>query len=825
MPSSPADIPIVNRYCARMGGSAAGLAGEVHGFPRALTSFIGRVDELGEVAALLGEYRLVTVTGPGGVGKTRLACEVVLRTAGRFADGAWLVELAGVQDPAMVSTMVAAALGVRRVPGISATGSVVAALGRQHLLLVLDNCEHVLGAVADLCEMLLPAADDVHVLATSREPTGVAGEARYRLRPLAVPTPGEHSEVRGPAVDLFTDRARRADPRFVLDGDTAPVVARIVSRLDGMPLAIELATARVEALGLIPLLDRLEISFQLLNGGNRATPPRHQSLAATVDWSYRLLEQEEQQVFRRLAIFPGPFTLDAAVAVAGPAAESAVLHLVDCSLVTPPRTGPDSRSRYVILETLRAFGLDRLADADEHPEVAAALTSHAVKTAKQAANGMETAAKETAAARWLDAEEGNVHQALNWAIQHDRVAALQLATALSPWWCRRGRSVEGYALLSTATGYASPGSHAWCSAQYWLGHTAAATGDLAAALIHFTAARDALEAGAASPALAIAVASRANMLMFLDRIPEGTEDARGALALARELGYAPGEAHALLCMAIAAYYVDDSGSAVLWARQACRIDPGAIPGDMARDCRMFLTLALKEAGEVMAAQASCAEALALAREAGDMHAETSSMIILSDLELRADHVAGASQHLRAAIKLSARIHDRTRLWDSLPLGAELCAKSGRWTEAVTLWAAHQAFAEETGLTPTAPTMRRRQELLQKAGRALGLAQMRTAEERGTMMALETAAEFARVLAEAKPQPQAVSGTSAELARLSSRERELVGLVAQGRTDTQIAAQLYISVRTVRSHLDRIRDKTSCRRRADLTRLALQAGLV
>jgi DNA-binding CsgD family transcriptional regulator len=312
--------------------------------------------------------------------------------------------------------------------------------------------------------------------------------------------------------------------------------------------------------------------------------------------------------------------------------------------------------------------------------------------------------------------------------------------------------------------------------------------------------------------------------MFLDRIPEGAEDARAALVLAREVGYLAGEANALLCMAIAAYYVDDFENAVLMALQACRIDPAAIPGDTARDCRMFLTLALKEAGEVTAAQAACTEALALAREAGDLQAETASTIILVDLDLRADHLADASEHLRAAITLAARIRDRLRLWDCLPLGAELCAASGRWAEAVTVWAAHHAFTEDTGLTPTAPTMRRRQESLRKAAQALGPAPTRTAEERGAAMTLQTAAEFARMLTEQEPRAPAAPGVSAELPGLSVRERELVALVAQGHTDAQIASQLYISISTVRSHLDRIRDKTTCRRRADLTRLALRAGL-
>ncbi|MGH3843702.1 MAG: ATP-binding protein [Pseudonocardiaceae bacterium] len=307
----------------------------------ALTSFVGRDAEVAEVAELLGEYRLVTVTGPGGIGKTRLASEVARMVASRFADGAWLVELAAVREPGQVAAVVAARLGVPAAPGVSVTEALAAALGRQRILLVLDNCEHVVAAVAELCGAVLPAADDVTVLATSREPIGITGETRYRLGPLSVPGPGQVGQgLNSAAVRLFAERARQADPRFALDGESGPLAGRLAARLDGMPLAIELAAARVEAFGLAELLDRLETSHQLLVSADRSAPERHQSLTATVEWSYRLLSEEEQRVFWRLAIFPGPFTLEAAVVVAGAGTEPLVARLVDCSLLAPPRPGP-----------------------------------------------------------------------------------------------------------------------------------------------------------------------------------------------------------------------------------------------------------------------------------------------------------------------------------------------------------------------------------------------------------------------------------------------------------------------------------------------------
>src|ERR1700723_2406186 len=224
--------------------------GSVHGFPAALTSFVGRDPVVDEIAGHLSQYRLVTVTGPGGAGKTRLAGEVARRVAGRYADGVWLAELAAVRDPAQVAAAVATALGIRELPSAAAADALAPALARRQLLLVLDNCEHVIDAAAELCGRLLLGADDIRVLATSREPLRIAGEARYRLAPLTLPDPGNPADPDGSeAVPLFADRARRADASFALDGATAPMVARLVARLDGMPLAIELAAARGEGGG------------------------------------------------------------------------------------------------------------------------------------------------------------------------------------------------------------------------------------------------------------------------------------------------------------------------------------------------------------------------------------------------------------------------------------------------------------------------------------------------------------------------------------------------------------------------------------------------
>jgi len=803
------------------GPGAEGGAAVVHGLPAALTSFIGRDEPVREVAGLLAEHRWVTVTGPGGSGKTRLAGEVAKQVAGRFADGAWLVELATAHDAGQVPGVVAAALGVREQPGVPAAEAVARVLSRQQLLLVLDNCEHVIGAAARLCAGLLAACDDVRVLATSREPLAVAGEARYRLGPLTLAA-GDVADGACEAVALFADRARRADAHFVLDGQSGPAAARIVARLDGMPLAIELAAARVEGLGVTGLLDRLDDRFALLTSADRLAPDRQRSLAATMEWSYQLLDETERRVFRRLSVFPGPFTLEGAEAVAGDGARSAVLRLVDCSLVSPPRASPDGRPRYVLLETLRAYGAGLLAEAGEDAGAAAALAGYALRVAEEAGAGMETVAGEAAAARRLDAEDAAMRQALAWVMGRDPDVALRLAIALAPWWFLRGRAAGEYPVLREAADRVEAGSDAWCTAQWWLGQTALSSGDLSAALGHFTAIRDAVADRGASRALAECLGARSTTLSNLGRGAEAAEDGRRCLAVALEIGYPYGQSLALDGLAIAAAYAGDLDTALELQRRAQQIPD--LPGWMTRNRSTILATLLTETGDLALAEDICAEGLAQSRDVGDPWNVACQLIGLADLDRRAGRMEDAAAHLREATQIIARSGIWFEVGNILDCCGHLCAAAGRYAEALTVWAAMAALSP-LGDTETTYWVARQREAQREARHALGPDRARTAEERGAAMSRAVFIEYVLLLTAPVQQTVSLLDPGRAVGQLSARERELVTLVAQGRTDAQIAGQLYISIRTVRSHLDRIRDKTGCRRRADLTRLALSAELV
>jgi DNA-binding CsgD family transcriptional regulator len=437
-----------------------------------------------------------------------------------------------------------------------------------------------------------------------------------------------------------------------------------------------------------------------------------------------------------------------------------------------------------------------------------------------------------ASLRHLDAEDATVSRALAWAMDHDSGTALRLALALEPWWQIRGRLAGNVPLLVAAAEYAEPDSDEWCLVRLCLGQAAAQSGDPGAALTHFTAVRDALEDAvrAASPVrpamLSACLGGRSGTLSNTGRVAEAVDDGRRALDLARETGQPGLEALALACLSVATWRGGDRDGAFRLARQAQQL-PGDVAGALQRALSQLITMVLAEAGDVAAAEQACTAGLAWCRDAGDLTSLAGQLWNRVILDLRASRTGDAAAHLRELLEIAMQTGVRPALLAGLDCCGHLCAASGSHAEAVTMWAAMSALEGPGPLLFPQLNAGRRHKLLRAARELLGESRTRAAEQRGKSMSPATAAQYALMLTAAEAQPSAAAGSAAvpDLARLSPRERELVILVAQGRTNAQIAAQLYITVHTVSSHLDRIRDKTGCRRRADLTRLALSAGLV
>jgi len=692
----------------RPAGATTGTGGLPHNLPASLTSFIGRERAVADLRARLGGVRLLTLTGAGGCGKTRLALEVATGLLDRCPDGVWLVELAGLADPGLVPQAVAAAVGVRELPGRDLAGALLAALPGQRLLLVLDNCEHLLEACAQLVDALLRSCPGLRVLATSREALGVAGEVAWRVPSLAIPDPavgtlpaalGQYEAVR-----LFVERAGAARPAFALTERNAPAVARICARLDGLPLALELAAARITALSAEQLAARLDDRFRLLTGGGRAALPRQRTLRATIAWSHDLLSPPERALFARLAAFAGGWALEAAEAVGAgadlPRAEvlDALCRLVDQSLVAAEDSG-DGAVRYRLPETIREYARERLEASGE-----AVRGRHAAYYADLA----ETATAQVTRPQpgeWLDrleAEHDNLRAALAYLVERGEVEpALRLGASLFAFWYARGHPSGARDLLAAvlALPAAEGQPAARARALQWAGRAAYHQGDNAVSHRRYEERLAMMEHLGDR-------AGQAECLNFLGLLARERSDfvaAQGlferSLALQRDVGDRHEIASLLTRLGENALYQGDEGVArpllerglALYQELGDDLGPGWAlrglgqvawaTGDPAEACRLFEAalarhraagygsdavartlhdlggLAL-DAGDLATARARCTESLLLAEEAGS---RATILLCLGDFAAlagargepaRALRLAGAAAALRTVVDVA-----------------------------------------------------------------------------------------------------------------------------------------------------------------------------
>jgi predicted ATPase/class 3 adenylate cyclase/DNA-binding CsgD family transcriptional regulator len=416
--------------------------------PLQLSSFVGRERELAELGRLLADHRLITLTGAGGCGKTRLALQAASETLERFPDGAWWLELAPLGDEELVGATIAEALGVRPLPGVTSLQAAGAYLSSRRSLVILDNCEHLAGGCAEAAESLLRAAPELVLLATSRAPLGVDGETDWRVPSLSLPGSGGEPTSRlagSDAAGLFVERARRVRPDFGVTDDNAEFVAVICSELDGLPLAIELAAARLRILSAEQIASGLSDLFRLLTGGPRTATPRLKTLRASVDWSHALLSADEQALLRRLAVFAGGFTLEAAeeVCVGDGIERDRVLDLL-ASLVDQSLLVAEEREtgvRYRLLETVRQYGLERLAAVGEEDALRGRHGDVFLALVERAGPHLETGRQR----EWLevlDPEAANLAAAIECALASEPPLALRFCAALYRWWSARGRFAE-----------------------------------------------------------------------------------------------------------------------------------------------------------------------------------------------------------------------------------------------------------------------------------------------------------------------------------------------------------------------------------------------
>jgi predicted ATPase/DNA-binding SARP family transcriptional activator len=458
-----------------------------HNLSAHLTSFIGREREMAEVKHLLSRARLLTLTGPGGSGKTRLALELAASLVEGYPDGVWLVELAAISDPALMPQGLAQALDVIEQPGRPLVDTLVEYLRSRSLLLILDNCEHLVGECARVAELLLRACPRVRILSTSREALNIPGEVVWPVPPLTVPDPERLPSLLAlaqfEAVRLFCERAAATFPRFELTAENAVAVARICKRLDGTPLAIELAAPRVRALSVAQIAARLERSFSLLTSASRTALPRHQTLSATIEWSYNLLSQQEKVLFRRLSVFAGGFTLEGVeeVCAGGAVSQDQALDLLslllDKSLVMVLDVDPGEDVRYRLLETLRQYGHLRLAESGELEETKRRHARYYLELSERAEPQLR-GPQQIAWMERLEREHDNLRSALDWSRLHDAEMGLRIAGNLWWFWDVRGYHSEGRRRLTTLLNLAPQRTATRARALNCAGSLAARQGEL-----------------------------------------------------------------------------------------------------------------------------------------------------------------------------------------------------------------------------------------------------------------------------------------------------------------------------------------------------------
>lgn len=797
--------------------------------PFRLTRFIGRQSEITELRKLLGEQRLITLVGPGGAGKTRLALELAASVpALHFAD------LAAVSAPDLTRPL-ADALGVRQEAGRPLLQTIAAHLRRQPAIVLLDNCEHVIGAAAELASGLLQACPELSILATSRIPLELPGELVWSVPRLTLPKADAASVMESDAGRLFLDRARLVSRELQVDRRTAPQIAAICADLDGLPLAIELAAGQAGVLSLEDIHSGLEDHLGLLKIEARVEG-RHPTLRAAVEWSYKRLGPGDQVLFDSLAIFAGAFSYEAANAVAG-GTDAALRRLVKSSLLT---TAPASPAPYRLLETLRAFGRTRLDETGRLPEVSARFLSYYADLAARAELGLRARGQRS----WLDrleAERPNLREAIRVGIRDDPSLAQQIFAGTTNFWNFRGYSEEGYelgeAVLQAGGQHSDPRvlvglaelmyeidstrGRAVVKAAAAVSRTGGLEVESRLDLVRAAHAHDAKELGrgrdAAARALTAAVKLGRQDLEVLaygwlckadmeeGRLAESRVEGERATALARSSGDDFLLGFALDQLGHLALKEGDLESATAHHEASLKAWQAVDSPLGVQHALMNLGLLALEAGDGRAAGRIFEHSYALAHGSGDRLALVAALHGLGQAAAMAGNVGETEVRFGAALKLSSEIASTHSIGTSLRGLARAAFMRGQMARGLRLAAAATAiYSGHAGPLDRYPRQRLDARIA-SARAALGTRAADVAWSSGSAMDADAAVAYARQI-----EQSAESGPS-----LSPREKQIVSLLTRGLSNKQIASALAISERTAEGHVERTRNKLGLANRAQV----------
>jgi predicted ATPase/DNA-binding CsgD family transcriptional regulator len=793
--------------------------------PEEPNSFIGRERELSELRQMLRQTRALTLCGPGGIGKTRLALRVLATVAAEFPDGVWFVELADLRQPELVASRVAAAIGVSEEAGRPLLETLADALRPRRLLLTLDNCEHLVGACAQVVRHLLASSPGLRLLSTSREPLRVAAETIWQVPPLSMHPAGTalaRADL-GEAIRLFADRAAASRPGFTVGPDNAAAVMSICRALDGVPLAIELAAARVRVLSAEQISARLDDRFGLLTGGDRSAAPRQHTLRATIEWSYDLLTAQEQAQFLRLSVLTG-WSLEMAEQVCSdddiPARDvlGLVAALVDKSLVVP-ESEVLGQMRFRMLDTIREYAAARLAQAGESATFAAALRDYTLRTAERnLAIGMARVAASWQARvdvfRQYDVETSTVFQVLNWCLdQSDAETGLRICIAVSPCWIVWGTFAESgewlekfLALDSSAVPAGVRGAALVVRAQLALSSDPAAAELLADEGLKLC--RDAGDGFWTAVALNLL----SEIALHTGQPEHAAAYADEALSVAQAAGDGWNEGYALGTRAAVAARLGK-------LREAQQLTSASASVMRRIDQQWGVARALLGLGDLARlrshpgeAHSRYVEALAILREIGARPEIARCLAGLGRVAMDLGAIEQARRHLARSIRLSHATGARIGVARGLEAFAHLAIHENRPELAVQLAGAAAALRETAGLPPLPGA---RAESYLAPARRLGDPAVARLWARGRALSSEAAVALALDMTP----PAAADGDSPVLtvveayevaaappSSLTPREHQIAALVADGRSNKAIAEELSISPTTAARHVANIMAK-------------------